>query len=132
MANEKRRLYLSLVPITVAPLKSKGFKLAATGEEKIGDKPAVGVKVTAPDAKTFTLFFDKESGLPAKLVADVVGFNGDEYTQETAFGDYKDLGGAKIATKLEVKRDGQTIQEMKVTDFKVLDKVDPKTFAEPD
>jgi len=132
LANEKRRLYLSLVPITVAPLKSKGFKLAGAGEEKVGGKLAVGVKVTAPDAKTFVLYFDKESGLPAKLVADVVGFNGDEFTQETTFGDYKEFGGAKIATKLEVKRDGQTIQEMKVTELKLLDKVDPKTFAEPD
>jgi hypothetical protein len=132
LANEKRRLYLSLIPITVEPLKGKGFKLAAAGEEKIGGKPASGVKVTAPDAKTFTLYFDKESGLPAKLVAEVIGFNGDEYTQETTFTDYKEFDGVKVATKLEAKRDGQTFQEMTVTDFKLLDKVDPKTFAEPD
>jgi hypothetical protein len=64
-------------------------------------------------------------------VADVVGFNGDEFTQETIFSDYKELDGVKIATKLEAKRDGQTFQEMTVTEFKALDKVDPKTFAEP-
>ena len=132
LANEKRRLYLSVVPITVAPLKSKGFKLAAAGEEKVDGKPANGVKVTAPDSKDFTLYFDKESGLPAKLVAEVVGFDGNEFTQETTFSDYKEFDGVKVASKLVAKRDGQTFQEMTVTEFKLLDKVDPKTFVEPE
>jgi hypothetical protein len=132
LANEKRRLYLNVIPITVVPLKSKGFKLAAAGEEKVGGKPASGVKVTTPDKKDFTLYFDNESGLPVKLVADVMGFQGDEFTQETLFSDYKEMDGIKVATKLEAKRDGEMFQEMKVTEFKVLDKVDPKTFTEPE
>jgi hypothetical protein len=132
LANEKRRLYLSVVPITVAPLKSKGFKLSAAADEKVDGKPANGVKVTAPDSKTFTLYFDQQSGLPVKLVADVVGFDGNEFTQETTFGEYKEFDGVKVATKLVAKRDGQTFQEMNVTEFKLLDKVDPKTFAEPE
>jgi hypothetical protein len=131
LANEKRRNYLSLIPITVAPLKSKGFKLAAAGEEKVDGKDAIGVKATPPDGKSFTLYFDKQSGLPVKLVADVVGFGGEEFTQETMFSDYKEFDGVKVATKSEAKRDGQTFLETKVTDFKVLDKVDPKTFTQP-
>ena len=132
LANEKRRNYLNVIPMTVAPLKSKGFKLAAAGEEKVGGKAAIGVKVTPPDGKDFTIYFDKESGLPVKLVADVVGFNGDEFTQETLFSDYKELDGVKVATKSESKRDGQTFLESKVTEFKLLDKVDAKTFTEPE
>ena len=50
---------------------------------------------------------------------------------ETTFGDYKDFGGIKKATKIEVKRDGEPFQKMEVTEFKVLDKVDPETFTEP-
>jgi hypothetical protein len=132
LANEKRRNYLSVIPITIAPLKSKGFKLAAAGEEKVGGKAAVGVKVTPPDGKDFTIHFDKESGLPVKLVADVVGFGGEEFTQETLFSDYKEFDGVKVATKSEAKRDGQTFLDSKVTEFKLLDKVDPKTFTEPE
>ncbi|MEX2137783.1 MAG: hypothetical protein WD894_00865 [Pirellulales bacterium] len=132
LANEKRRIYLSQIPMTIVPVKSKGFKIAAAGEEQVNGKPASGMKVTAPDGKDFTLYFDKETGLPVKLVADVVGFGGDEFTQEMSFSDYKELDGIKVATKLEAKRDGTTFQEMKITEFKVLDKVDPKTFAEPE
>jgi hypothetical protein len=131
LANEKRGIYLHVVPITLVPLKDKGFKYEAAGEEKVGDKPAAVLKVTGPDGKDFTLYFDKESGLPVKEVAKVIGFQGQEYTQETTFADYKDFDGIKKATKVEVKRDGEKFQEMEVTEFKVLDKVDPDAFAEP-
>jgi hypothetical protein len=131
LANEKRNLYLQVIPITLVAAKGNGFKLAAAGEEKVADKPAAGVKITAPDGKDFTLYFDKESGLPVKMVATVAGFQGQDYTQETLFSDYKDFGGIKKATKVIVKRDGETFITQELTEFKVLDKVEPDTFTEP-
>ena len=66
--------------------KGKGFKIEAAGEEKVGDKPAAVVKVTGPDSKDFKLFFDKESGLPVKLVATVARIRRrDEFTQESTY-----------------------------------------------
>jgi hypothetical protein len=132
LANEKRSIYLQVIPIRILPLKDKGFKVEAAGEEKVGDKPAVGIKATGPDGKIFTLHFDKESGLPVKLVAKVIGFGGEEYTQETTYKDYKDIDGIKKATKVQSKRDGEDFLKAEITEFKVLDKVDPKTFAEPE
>jgi outer membrane lipoprotein-sorting protein len=131
VANEKRNTYLAVIPITLVSLKKEGFKFEAAGEEKVGDKPAVILKVTGPDGKDFTLSFDKESGLPVKQVAKVIGFQGQENTQETTYADYKDFGGIKKATKLSVKRDGEKFQDLEVTEFKVLDKVDPDVFTEP-
>jgi len=131
VANEKRNIYLSVIPIILVPIKNNGFKYEAAGEEKVGDKPAVILKVTGPDGKDFTLSFDKESGLPVKQVAKVVGFQGQEYTLESTFADYKDFGGIKKATKIQTKRDGEKFQDLEVTEFKVLDKVDPDAFAEP-
>jgi hypothetical protein len=132
LANEKRQVYLQAIPSLLVPLKGKGFKLELAGEEKVGDKPAAGIKVTGPDGKDFTLYFDKESGLPVKLVAKVVGFGGDEFTQETTYKDYKDFDGIKKATKADSKRDGEDFIKSEVTEFKVLDKVDPKAFSEPE
>ena len=133
LANEKRMLYLNVIPVTLVALKGKGFKYEAAGEEKVGDKPAVILKVTGPDGKDFTLSLDKESGLPVKLVAKVMlGFQqGQEYTSETTYADYKDFGGIKKATKVEMKRDGEAFQNWEITEFKVLDKVDAETFTEP-
>ena len=89
------------------------------------------MKITGPDGKDFTLYFDKESGLPVKMVATVAGFQGQDYTQETLFSDYKDFGGIKKATKVVVKRDGEPFITQELTEFKVLDKVEPDTFTEP-
>ena len=51
LAGEKRSIYLQAVPIVLLPLKSKGFKYQAAADEKVGDKPAAVLKVTAPTAR---------------------------------------------------------------------------------
>src|SRR5262245_20591001 len=52
----------SLVPL----LKDKTFTLTALGESKVDDRPAVGVRVSAPGRKDNELYFDKESWLVVK------------------------------------------------------------------
>jgi hypothetical protein len=131
VANQKRAIYLQMIPTTIVPLKSKDYKAKVVGEEKVDDKPAVGIEVTAPDGKDFKLYFDKESGLPVKQVAKVAGFMGGEFNQETTYGGYKDFGGIKRATKILSKRDGERFMDVALTEFKVLDKVDATTFDEP-
>jgi hypothetical protein len=132
LANEKRVLYLRAIPATIVPLLSKEFKVEPAAEEKVNGKPAVGIKVTPADGKMFTLYFDKESGLPVKEVAKVLDFMGNEFTQDSLFSDYKEFGGIKVPTKTEQKRDGEPFVETELTEFKVLDQVDPKTFAKPE
>src|SRR5260370_42483180 len=66
LADEKRKVYLQVVPITLVQLKGKDFKLEVAREEKGDGKPAAGLKVTGPDKKDFTLYFDKDSGLPVR------------------------------------------------------------------
>ena len=131
LANARRAHYLQLVPVTLVVLKDKPFKFEAAKKEKVDGKPAVGLKITGPDGKDFTLYFDKESGLPVKLVAKVAGFMGGEFTQETTFSDYKEMGGIKKATRIKATRNGEKFLDQEITDFKVLDKVDPKLFTEP-
>lgn len=125
--------YLYAIPVTLVALKGKGFKCETAGEEKVGDKPAAVLKVTGPDGKDFKLSFDKETGLPVKLVANnMLGFGGnDDYTLEMTFGNYKEFDGVKKATKLEWKRDGEAFQKWEITEFKVLEKVEADAFTEP-
>ena len=83
------------------------------------------------DGKDFTLYFDKESGLPVKLVATVVGFGGDEFTQETTFKDYEDFDGIKKATKADSKRNGVDLLSPRLPSLKSWTG-DAKTFSEPE
>lgn len=131
LQNEKRNVYLQVIPITLIPLKGAGFKVEAAGEEKVGDKPAQVVKATGPDGKTFKLMFDKESGLPVKMTATVVGFGGEDYDQVSLFKEYKEMGGIKKATVHEVARDGNPLLKLTVKEFQVVDKLPEDTFAEP-
>lgn len=131
LKNEKRNHYLSAVANNPLLLKGKGFKLEACTDEKCEGKPAACVKVVGPDGKDFKLFFSKETGLPIKEVAKVVNFQGEDQQLEATFSNYKDFDGLKVATKNEAKHDGEKFLEAEVVSFKVLDKVDPKTFTEP-
>jgi len=132
LENEKRRIYVQLVPILILPLKDKDFKLDTAPDEKVGDKPAAVLKVTGPDGKDFKIYFDKETGLPVRHSARVFGFGDqEEYDEETSYSDYKDFDGVKKAMKTHGKRNGEKFVENEITEFKVLDKVDPDTFAEP-
>ena len=64
----------------------------------------------------------------------ILGSGGDEFPREMTYvySDYKDFDGIKRPTKIEAKRDGKDFWKAEVTEFKVLDKVDPQTFAEPE
>ncbi len=97
----------------------------------MGGRPAVDLKVTCPDGKDMTISFDKVSGLPVKAVGKVFTLDGREVTRETTYGDYKDFGGIKTATRLESKMDGKPDRKQEVTEFKVLDKVDPLAISTP-
>ncbi len=132
IGNEKRTAYLAVIPVTLLALKGEKYKLDALPEEKIGEKAVTVLKVTTPDTKEFKIYFDKETGLPTRTVAKVLGFQGEEFTQETNFSEYKDLGGIKKATKVSSKRDGEKFMDQEITEFVTLDKeADAKTFAEP-
>jgi hypothetical protein len=132
LINEKRQMYLQLIPAALLPLRQKEFKVELAGTEKVGDKPANVLKVSGPDKKDFTLYFDQETGLPVKQVAKVIGFTGEEFTQETTYDGYKDFEGIKKATKIENKRDGEKFINYEITDFKALKSVDAGAFKEPE
>jgi hypothetical protein len=131
LANEKQTIYLQAVPIRPILLGRKGFKYEAVADEKVGDRVAAVLNASGPDGKDFALYFDKESGLPVKEVARMADAQGTEYTIEVTFDAYKEFDGIKKATKIQVRRDGGIVQKLEVTEFKVLNEVDPKTFSEP-
>jgi hypothetical protein len=128
IADLKRTIYLVIIPATIVPLKDKSYKLETLAEEKVGDRPAAVIKVTPPDGKDFRLYFDKESGLPVKLVARIVAVGGGEFTHETTYAGYKDFGGIKKATKITTKRDGAKFMEQEITDFQVVNRLDENAF----
>jgi negative regulator of sigma E activity len=131
LAVEKRNAYLDVVPILIVPLKHNGFKLDSASDEKIGDKAVAVVRVTGPEGKEFTLYFDKESGLPVKMNGLVTDGQGEEAMHETTFEEYKDFDGIKVATRSRIRRGDKRYIEVEGMELKVLANVEPETFVEP-
>jgi hypothetical protein len=114
------------------PLTDKAFTLTLAGETKVGDKPAVGVKVAHRGRRDVTLYFDKESGLLAKIEHRVKDeMSGTEMTQESFVKGFETQNGTKFPSKMLIKRDGKDYVDGEMTEYKTADKLPAETFAKP-
>ncbi len=131
LAAEREDLYAAWVA-TLEPLKDAAFKLAPLGEIKVGDRPAVGVKVSHKDHKDVSLYFDKDKGLLLKVQRRTKdSMTGQEVDQETFYSDYKEDDGVQRSRKQKTKRDGNDFLEIEITESKRVERLDESTFAKP-
>ncbi len=130
LAEQKEAMYAEWVTY-LAPLKGEGFTLAAAGETKVNDKPAVGVKVSHAGHRDVTLYFDKDTGLLAKSEQTVKDESGKELKQESVIKEYAKVGDMKIPSKMLITRDGMKYIDGEMFDFKYLDSLPDSTFEKP-
>jgi hypothetical protein len=117
----------------LTPLTGAGYKLAALGSVKVGDRDAVGVRVEHKGHRDVSLFFDKDTGLLLKMERrgkDVMG-GGGEFTAEEIFGDYKKVDGMSMPFKITIKHDGKRFVESETTEATPAEKLDASVFAKP-
>jgi hypothetical protein len=130
LAAAKEDLFAGWVARLV-PLKDAAFKLVPLAEIKVGDRPAVGIKVSHKDHKDISLYFDKEKGLLLKVQRRAKDMTGQEVNQETFFTDYKEDNGLQHAHKHKTKQDGNDFLEIQFSEYKPVEKLDESTFAKP-
>jgi hypothetical protein len=113
-------------------LKDKKYELSLLGDAKVNDRPAVGVKISSKGHKDVNVYFDKESGLMAKMehrTKDLM--SGQEVAEERIVTDYHEVDGIKTGKKVLVNRDGKKFLEAEVLDIKFPDKIDDGEFTKP-
>jgi hypothetical protein len=132
MDEVKEQMYHRMVD-TLAPLTGKEYTLAPLGDNKVGDRPVVGIKVSHKGHRDVNLFFDKDTHLLLKAEAQIkdVMAGGQEMMQETIYSNYKDSEGIKVPTKLLIKRDGKDFVDGEATEFKAHEKLDDSIFVKP-
>jgi outer membrane lipoprotein-sorting protein len=128
------REQMNLARIThLTVLTDKDYKLSSLGDAKVGDRPAVAIRVEHTGFRDVSLFFDKENHLLLK--SEVRGKDlmkgGEEYTAETLYGDYKKFEGLMAAQKITIKRDGKLYVEGESTEIKFSEKLDDSVFEKP-
>jgi hypothetical protein len=115
------------------PLKdAKVYTLSLLGESTVNEKPAVGVKVTRKDYRDINLYFDKNTGLLAKIERQALdSMTQQEVAEERIIVEYQEVDGQKVAKKVLVNRDGKKFTEAEVLEYKPSAKVEESDFAKP-
>jgi|SRR5215471_14751297 len=126
----REEFYAVNVEMLVPLLREKGYRLSKLKETEVDGKPAVGVNVAAKDHKDIELYFDKESFLPVKTVRPTLDVETmKEATAEVLYSDIKEFDGIKWPSRMVFNQDGKRLMEVEITEFKRLDKLDPREFA---
>jgi hypothetical protein len=113
-------------------LKDPSIKLAPASEAKVNDRPAVGVKISKEGQKDVTFYFDKETGLLAKIEQQSLDFTtGQDVPEERIITEYQDIDGLKTSKKGVVMRDGKKFLELEIVEAKYLDTIDDNEFRKP-
>jgi hypothetical protein len=114
----------------LVPLKDKKYELSIIGEDKVEGKKVVGIRVSAKDQKDVSVYFDKETGLIAKVEHRTAEpMTGKEITEERIITEYgKDKNGIPTPKKVIVKHDGKLFLEAEVLELTMLEKIDDSEF----
>ncbi len=118
VAEAKEKAHAEYVASLLPLIDGKGYTMATTGEFEVGEKKAMGVKVTSKGHRDVDLYFDKETGLLVQYDVKVKDEGSGQEVLESSFpSDYKDLKGTKYAKKAIVKRDGKLYLAFEVTEI---------------
>ena len=97
-----------------------------TLKEGKGTSDAAAVVVEGKGLKPVTLYFDKKTGLLAKMTREGLSPTGVKVAEETTYTDYKDVSGIQVPMKSQVTHDGKLFLDITVTEYKPLEKTDEK------
>jgi hypothetical protein len=112
--------------------KDTMFDVSLVGDDKVEGHDVVGIRVASKGHKDVNLYFDKKTGLLAKITRMALDpMTGQEVTEERIIQEYQDIDGLKVAKKALVNRDGKKFVEAEVLEVKTLDKLDDSEFAKP-
>jgi hypothetical protein len=111
-------------------LNDKNIELSIFGEEKVEGKPAVGVAIAGKNRKSVTLFFDRKTGLLAKLVHRTLeSGTGNEVNEERIVQLYeKNKDGVPLPKKVLITHDGKKFLEAEVVEMTLLESIDASEF----
>jgi hypothetical protein len=115
-------------------VKDKTLKLSVIGEAMVNGKPCMGVKISREGKKPIDMYFDKETGLTAKverMKRDLMNGNGNEVTEERIVLEYQKVGGRAHPKKVVVNVDGKKLLEAEVIESQFVDKIDDAEFNRP-
>jgi hypothetical protein len=116
----------------LCPLRDKAVTLAPVKDVDVDGRPALGLKISAPNHRDVRFYFDKETAFLVRIDRTVFDFNAKKEVEEQKFlSDYADVGGLKLPRKVTILRDGQKHFTGEIIETRPLEKLDPAVFEKP-
>ena len=131
LREQQEHTHFEWVSMTLAPLKSKEYRLSLVEEIQVDGRPAVGFRVSRQGRRDLRLYFDKETYLQVKCERQTKDEDGNEVKEELFLGNYKNIDGVQVAMQSRQRWDGKLVFELELTDVKVDAKLDERLFAKP-
>jgi|GEM_PF-2605373 len=116
---------------SLVPLKDPKFTLTATGEQTDASRTLVGVRVSHPQHRDVTLYFDRETHLLTKTETQGTAGTGKPGKVETLFGRHKMVEGVLRPMHWTVYYNGAGLYSHDVLEYKLSREPDAETFAKP-
>jgi hypothetical protein len=112
-------------------LADPDYTVKTLGEARFGDRTMVGVLVQHKKHRDVKVWFDKQTGLIARMERQSVE-DGQEKPKELLYSDYREFGGIKVPCREVILLDGRKTQDLLTTARKPLEKVAEKELAADD
>lgn len=114
-------------------LRHKDVMLSTVGEMKIGERDTIGVRASQKGKPDVNLYFDKQTGLPAKIEFNAKDNEtvDKEVPHEFFFGQYKEMDGVQVATDMVWHKDGKKYLTREIKELRPVEKIEASVFAEP-
>lgn len=109
---------------TLVPLLDKEFTLTPLGESRVGDKPAVGLKVVRTGRIDVKLFIDPERGVVLKREHAIPNA-----PLEVFYSDFKDVQGISRYHTVSYKLAGQPFMDLTLSGIKLHAKLEDSRFV---
>lgn len=106
--------------------KSMNIVPELTGIETFDGKDSYRIKFTLPNKKSFTRYYDVQSGLLVRAVTSIDTPQG-SFSQTTIYDDYKEVGGVKFPFKMTQGMAGQNVT-LDITSIEVNKNLDDSIF----
>jgi hypothetical protein len=127
----RNEMYVAQV-LRLTCLKDKGYELSPLGEAKVDGKAAVGIRVASKGHPDVNIYFDKTSGLIAKVEhRSMDPMSGKEFTEEKILSDYHEVDGLKSPKHVTINHDGEKFMDAEEVESKNLETLDDGVFAKP-
>jgi hypothetical protein len=113
-------------------LEAPDIQLSIIGEDKLGDTPVVGVRVSKKGHNDIALYFDQKSHLLRKIEYRSFDFvSRQEVDEQRIFERYSDFEGQKEPKRMTFYHDRKKFAELDVKEYHFLDRVESDLFSRP-